>query len=129
MINEFKIPVFAITDGSISKVGYDTYTISYLKGGKIHLLRIVVNGYLTKETINMESTLGGYKNRILSAIKEYKENSDKTVDRVSRKLKFDYIQYFYSDRIIRNVKEYLLPINKEESRDVLSSFNLLTIKK
>ena len=35
------------------------------------------------------------------------------------------METFYSRQIIGNVKKYLLPINKEESRDTLTEYGLI----
>ena len=72
----FKIAKYNIVDNVFVKVGYDTYNITYLKGIKVHQLRIVVNGYLTKNVLNLIDFSNGYKKHILSAIKEYRENKD-----------------------------------------------------
>lgn len=52
METKFKIAKFIKNDFSFEKNGYNEYSITYLKGTKIHQLRIVVNGFLTKQSIN-----------------------------------------------------------------------------
>ena len=74
METNFKIAKFVRNDNSFEKTGYDEYSITYLKGVKVHELRVVVNGYLTKQTINIIDFSSGYKNKILVGIKEYLEN-------------------------------------------------------
>jgi hypothetical protein len=121
----FKIVKFQKENESFIKIGYDEFIITYLKGLKINQLRIVVNGYLTKETIDLMSFKSGYKNRILSAIKEYKQNYINCKNFVTKKISINYMKQFYSKKIVRNVEIYLIPINKEESRDKLTEFNLI----
>ena len=60
METNFKIPKFINNNNSFEKIGYDEYCITYLKGLKVHELRIVVNGYLTKQSINIIDFSSGY---------------------------------------------------------------------
>lgn len=119
MENNFKIAKFIKTDNSFLKNGYDEYSITYVKGTKVHQLRIVVNGYLTKQVINIVDSNSGYKDKILLAIKEYLENKD-CKDRVTKRVTLSYLEKIYSKKIMHNIKAHLLPINKEESRDRLT---------
>ena len=123
----FKIAKFIKNedDGSFAKIGYDEYKITFLKGTKIHQLRIVVNGYLTKQTINLINYSSGYKSNILKAIKEYLDFGHLTKNRVTKKVTISYLENFYSKKVIHNVKNFLLNINKEESRDKLTEFGLI----
>lgn len=66
----FKIAKYKKEGDSFIKSGYNQYQITFLKGKKIHQLRIVVNGYLTKETINLVEGNSGYKNKILRGVTE-----------------------------------------------------------
>ena len=125
METNFKIAKFVKNDNSFEKTGYDEYSITYLKGVKVHELRIVVNGYLTKQTINIIDFSLGYKNKILVGIKEYLENGKDSKNKVTKKVTLYYLETFYSKKIIHNVKTFLLPINKEESRDKLTELGLI----
>jgi hypothetical protein len=125
METNFKIPRFKKESNVFVKIGYDEYKITYLKGTKIHQLRIVVNGYLTKQNINLIDGNSGYKNKILTAIKEFLEFGNLTQNRVTKKITISYLENFYSKKIIHNVKTFLLNINKEESRDKLTEFGLI----
>jgi hypothetical protein len=124
METNFKIPIFKKKDNGFVKVGYNDYKITYLKGTKIHQLRLVVNGYLTKQTINLVDGNSSYKNRILAGIKEYLDFGDLTENRVTKKITISYLENFYSKKVIHNVKTFLLNINKEESRDKLTEFGI-----
>ena len=53
METSFKIAKFVKNENLFEKTGYDEYQISYLRGTKIHELRVVVNGFLTKQSINL----------------------------------------------------------------------------
>jgi hypothetical protein len=125
METNFKIPRFKKESNVFVKIGYDEYKITYLKGTKIHQLRIVVNGYLTKQNINLIDGNSGYKNKILTAIKEFLEFGNLTQNKVTKKITISYLENFYSKKIIHNVKTFLLNINKEESRDKLTEFGLI----
>lgn len=127
METNFKIPKFINNNNSFEKIGYDEYCITYLKGLKVHELRIVVNGYLTKQSINIIDFSSGYKNKILIGIKEYLTNSKDSKNKVTKKVTLYYLETFYSKKIIHNVKTFLLPINKEESRDKLTEFGLINL--
>jgi hypothetical protein len=128
METKFNIAKFVKKDNSFEKIGYDEYSITYLKGIKLHQLRIVVNGYLTKSSINIIDGNSGYKNRILVAIKEYLENGkDSKKNKVIKKITLPYLEKFYSKKIIHNVKTFLIPINKEESRDKLTEIGLINL--
>ena len=125
METNFKIPKFKKEDDNFVKIGYDEYQITYLKGTKVHQLRIVVNGYLTKQTINLVDGNSRYKSKILTGIKEYLDFGHLTQNRVTKKVTISYLENFYSKKVIHNVKTFLLNINKEESRDKLTEFGLI----
>lgn len=127
MENKFKVAKYVKTDEGFSHIGYDEYLISYIKGKKPHQIRIVVNGILTTKVINLVDCHSGYKNQILSAISEIKNDKIKSNDIVSdkKKVTLSYIGTFYSKLIIKNVKNYLIGINKEERRDTLTKFQLI----
>ena len=125
METKFKIPKFIKNDNSFLKDDYDEYSITYLKGTKVHQLRIVIDGYLTKQSINIIDGNSGYKNKILLAIKEYLENGRNCKNKVTKRVTLPYLENFYSKKIVHNVKTFLLTINKEESRDKLTELGLI----
>ena len=127
MKNQFKVAKYEKTDEGFKHLGYDEYAIEYLKGKKPHQIRIVVNGILSTKTINLVDCHSGYKNQILSAISEIKNDKIKSKDIVSdkKKVTLSYIGTFYSKLIVKNVKNYLIGINKEERRDTLTKFELI----
>jgi hypothetical protein len=125
MENKIKISKFIKKDNSFEKNGYDEYLITYLKGIKVYQLRIVVNGFLTKQTINIIDGKSGYKNRLLLAIREYFDNGKDNKNKVTKKITISYLNNFYSKKIVNNIKNNLLPINKEESRDRLTEYGLI----
>jgi len=129
METNFKIAKYEKVEDSFVKVGYDEYKVTYLKGTKVHQLRIVVNGYLTRQTINLLEGNSGYKNRILLAIKQFLENGkDSTQPKVVKKISLSYLQNFYSEKVIHNIKTYLDKINKEESRDKLTEVGISSVQ-
>jgi hypothetical protein len=123
----FKIAKYKNTETGFELIGYDEYLITYLKGKKPHQIRIVVNGILTKGVINLIDGKTGYKNQILSAISDVKNGKIRLTNVVSnkKKVKISYIGTFYSNLIVNNVKNYLVGINKEVSRDKLTKFELI----
>lgn len=125
----FRIPNFELINDKFIINDYNEYTITYLKGIKIHQLRVVVNGYLTNQVINIVDGNSGYKNILLTAIKEYIDFGHLTKNRVTKNLKLTYVEQFYSKKIVHNLKTFLLPINKEVSRDTLTKFGLIQTKK
>lgn len=125
METNFKIAKFVKNELSFEKTGYDEYSITYLKGVKIHELRIVVNGYLTKQSVNIIDCNSGYKNKILVGVKEYLENGKDCKNIVTKKITMSYLESIYSKNIIKNIKTFLMSINKEESRDKLTELGLI----
>lgn len=127
METKLKIAKFIKSDTQFINNGYDEYIITYLRGVKPHQIRVVVEGYLTNQTINMLDGNSGYKNKLLLGVKEYLEVGRLSKNRVSKKLTISYLENFYSKKLIHNIKTFLLPINKEDSRDKLTELNLIKI--
>jgi hypothetical protein len=127
MENVFKVAKYEKIDEGFKHVGYDEYKISYLKGNKPHQIRIVVDGILTNRVINLIDGNSGYKNQILTAISDVKNAKIDLKTRPSEKKKVTlaYIGTFYSKLIVKNVKNYLIGINKEERRDTLTKYELI----
>ena len=127
METSFKVAKYEKTDKGFNHLGYEEYLITYLKGKKPHQLRVVVDGILTNRIINLVDVKSGYKNQILSAISDVKNAKIDLTQRPSEKKKvtLGYIGTFYSKLIVRNVKNYLIGINKEESRDKITKFELI----
>lgn len=127
MENIFKVAKYEKTDEGFKHVGYDEYLITYGKAQKVHQLRIIVNGQSTEHKINLVDGNSGYKNIILSAISDYKNGRLKSNpnDIVKKTIKFSALSQIYSKSIIKNVKNYLVGINKEERRDTLTKYELI----
>ena len=125
MKNAITIPIYKNIDGEFQIIDENKYSITYLKGTKIHQLRIVVNGILSKSIINVITNKLEKKNAILQAISDYNNGFLSTNNKVTKELKLDTVKQFYSKTIVRNIEKYLLPINKETSRDVLTKFKLI----
>lgn len=127
MENIFKIAKYEKTEQGFDHIGYDEYRITYGKAQKVHQLRIIVNGQSTEHKINLVDGCSGYKNVILSAISDYRNGRLKSnPDHIVKKLiTFSALSQIYSKAIIRNVKNHLLGINKEEKRDTLTKFQLI----
>jgi hypothetical protein len=127
MKNVFKVAKYEQTESGFNHLGYDEYLITYIKGKKPHQIRIVVDGILSTKVINLIDGNSGYKNQILLAISEIKNGKINTTNIVSEKKKvtLSYIGTFYSKLIVKNVKNYLIGINKEERRDTLTKYELI----
>jgi hypothetical protein len=127
METNFRIAKYEKLDTGFNLIGYDEYSVTYLKGKKPHLIRIVVNNILTNRNINLIDGKSGYKNQILSAISDYKNGKISMNNVVSDKNKvtLSYIGTFYNKLIVHNVKNYLMGINKEEGRDRLTKYELI----
>jgi len=127
MENIFKVAKYEKTDEGFKHIGYEEYLITYLKGKKPHQIRIVVNGILSTKIINLVQGNSGYKSQILAAISEIKNEKINLTNIVSKKKKvtLSYIGTFYSKLIVKNVKNYLIGINKEERRDTLTKYELI----
>jgi len=127
METKFKVAKYEKLDTGFNHVGYEVYSVTYLKGKKPHLIRIVVNDVLTNRYINLIEGNSGYKNHILSAISDYKNGKISMNNVVSNKKRvtLSYIGTFYSKLIVNNVKTYLLGINKEMNRDRLTKYELI----
>jgi hypothetical protein len=125
MENLFKVAKYEQTEYGFNHLGYDEYSITYLKGTKSHELRIVVNGLLSNQKINLIDHSTGYKSQILAAISDIKNNKIKQKQTVTKSLNLTQIKSIYSNQIIRNIEQYLMGINKEESREILTSYELI----
>jgi hypothetical protein len=127
MENIFKVAKYKIIDGKFEHMGYDEYRITYGKAQKVHQLRIIVNGQYTEHKINLIDGCSGYKHIILSAISDYKNGKLKSKQNeiVKKTITLSALSQIYSKTIIRNVKNHLLGITKEEKRDTLTKFDLI----
>lgn len=127
LINNFKVAKYEKVENGFNHLGYDEYKITYLKGLKIHQFRIVVNGVLSNNVINLVNPIhDSYRHQILSAISDYKNDRLPTKGNlVTKQLKIGFIDSFYSKLIRNNIKKHLLPIKKEESRDILTKYELI----
>lgn len=125
----FKVAKYSEVEGIFHKEGYKEYEITFLKSNKAHILRIVVCGFITKQTINLIDYKmgGGYKNQILKAVSDFHHKNQCNTIPTKKFLKLSNIQNIYNKNICRNIREYLLKINKEDSRDKLSEYNLVNI--
>jgi hypothetical protein len=122
----FKVAKYEQTESGFNHLGYDEYCVTYIKGLKAHEIRIVVNGVLTNQKINLVDPSIGYKSQILAAISDIKNNKINQTQLVSKFLKLANIKSIYSKNIIRNIEQYLIGINKEEKRDTLKLYELVS---
>lgn len=127
MKTQFKIGKYDKTETGFIFKGYSTFTITYFHTDKIHRFGIAVNGRKTNQSINILNHYEGYKNKILSAIREYKIDPNR-LKGCSKGISLSKVKQFYSPQIVNNVINYVLPIKKEVSRDVLYEYGLLLVK-
>ena len=67
-----------------------------------------------------------YKDVILSSIKYYLDNIDNLKIKVTKKVvKIEHLSSLYNKSIVSKIRKNLIPINKEDSRDVLTKFGLI----
>lgn len=127
METNFKVAKYEKTDTGFNHLGYDEYRITYIKGKRPHQLRIVVDEVLSTKTINLVDGRSGYKAQILGAISEIKNEKINLSNKVSerKRVTLAYLSTFYSKLIVRNVQKYLVGINKEDSRDTLTKYELI----
>ncbi len=128
MKNKFKIAKYSVDGEIFTKAGYDEYLIQYMKGLRSHQLRIVVNGILTTQKINLLDGNSGYKSSILKSISEYREiikDETKSKNKPTRFVSIASLESLYSKKIIHNIQTFLLPISKEDSRDKLTEYGLI----
>jgi hypothetical protein len=121
MENIFTIPIY---NDSLELISKEVYSITYLRRkSKAHLLCIVVNGLRSDQSINIMDGKQGYKKQILKAVSQYK-NGELKIE-TNKRLHIDAIKQIYSKGIVKNLQNYLIPINKEESRDELTKYKLI----
>lgn len=122
MKNIITIPVY---NKDIEFTHNEIYTITYIHSKKVNVLRIIVNGLMSTSDINLLDFNEGYKSRILTAISQYKNGKLYQVVGASKFLSLDYMKSLYSKNVIKKVEDYLLPINSEKTRDILTKYNLI----
>lgn len=124
MENLFKIPLYELQDGKFVTTDEVSFRITYLKTKKPQIIRVVVNGNITKETINLYNPSQGYKRIILQAISDYVRIG--TFQKTTRKHNIKDSKNIMPIGI-KNIENYLLPIKSETKRDVLSAYRLINL--
>ena len=127
--NYINIPIYVYVNNGYQVDENVKYHIKYLTDSKHSKFRIVVNNKITKQKINIEDTQQGYKKQILLAISEYKNNDWSDWEKMqvineNKGITKAFLNSFYSKAIVKNITNFLLPINKEVSRDTLTDYNL-----
>lgn len=120
----FQIPIYERENDKFIVKEYTNYEITYLqyKVSKPGIIRVVVNGYLTKQTINLSLHNLGYKHILLNSIREYlSRDQSKTNPLVKKFIKIEQ----FNNNLKTIIRNYLLPINKEMSRDKLTQFGFV----
>ena len=125
MENRIIIPIYTCQVDKFKVINEEEYIITYLKGNKPHQLRIVVNGLLSTFTINLLDFNQGYKAQLLKAISEFKNKSIRKPQQIKNTVSLDFMKNLYSKSVNKRIVDYLLPINKETSRDELTKFKLI----
>ena len=122
----FKIANYKVINGEYVKTSYIDYKITYLKGTKIHQVRLVVNGYLTKETLSLVQNNQPYRHKMLLAISEYLNNGLVNKNKVTKKLTENYLRNIYSKSFINSFISNIRSEYKEDSRDNITKYGLIT---
>ena len=124
----FKVSRFTLENDKFEFSHFDEYKINFLKGKKAHFWKIVVNGVISKEVINIlhPRSEKGYKDKILKSVSQL-VNKEIVINEggVKKVINNTHLKQLYSPSIIKILKMYLEPISKETSRDVLTSYNLI----
>lgn len=124
MENLFKIPVYEKQDEKFVIVREVEFKITYIKTDTPQKLRVVVNGHITKEIINVYNPAQSYRKALLQAISDYVNDRISMVV-TNKKVSIDYIKKLKDPMGFHNVKNFLLDIRKEVKRDRLTEFNLI----
>jgi len=128
MNNIFKIPTYKPDEnGKLVFLKEVEFSITYVKTGKPQILRIAVDGFLTKEVVNLYNEHQGYKKAILQAISDYVNNNINPLYGAKKSVTKDYLKQIKSMGVY-NAFTRLLTINKEYNRDTLTKFNLINLK-
>lgn len=121
----FKIAKYNKIDNEFIHVGYDEYNLTYLKSNKSHILRVVVNGYISDIKISILPNGNGYKQTFLKAISDVRNGRNKDKNSfVVKPLKFDNLCNIYHKGIIKQLKLFLCKEYIIESRDLISEYEL-----
>ena len=129
--NTMAIAIYDKIDDKFVVSSYKNYDIKYMRGKK-NCLRIIVNGVLTKITVNLCNYNEGYKGKILKAIYEYETNPDKTIKQHGI-FCIEHLKNMSGDNkeklniMQRAINDYLISIKQENNRDKLSLYNLVNI--
>lgn len=130
MQNNFKIALYKFENDNFIKVGYKEFIINYTfsPNGPDKLV-LVVNGYRTKQSVNLLDATFPFKDCILRAINEYVFAKENELQKCSDKklLNVTKLTFLYSKYIVNIIRNHLLSINKEDSRDKLTDFNLINL--
>lgn len=120
-----KISKFKEIEGSFEFTHYDEYSVKFTESKKPHLWRVVVDGYLSTQLINILHPRAnkGCKHVILNAISE--KFNDELKVRVSKTISQDKVNNLYSKTVKKNLSNYVLNISKEASRDKLTQYKLI----
>lgn len=126
MIVYFRIPVF---DNELVKIEDRIFKITFLAGNKWNLFRICVDGKLSNQTISVLSYDISKKEKYLLAI-QYVLYTDKKLSepKSSKFLTIDKIKQIYSKGILKSIQKNLLETFTEQSRDILTKYNLVFIQ-
>ena len=124
MENTFLVYRFVKTDNGFIQDGFDEYKITYLIGKKPTNLRIVVNGVISKQIIPMLNPKAGYRERILLAISDYKNDRVNKSNLVTKPLKINYLFNLYNKKIVNNFLSYLND-GSTKNRDEITKYELI----
>jgi hypothetical protein len=128
--NTIKIPVGDLTEEGFKLKDEKVFEVTYLQGGKKKtsaLFRVVINGIITPEIINVGTVHCKYKRILSKAISWYvhRDLNDhyQTSEHPLTLSKVMEAHSMYAGNIINT----LMSISKIDKRDTLSEFNLINI--
>lgn len=122
----FKVAKYSKNDdGGFNHLGYDEYQITYklLNNTKF---QIIVNNKLTKHSINILNLNERFRHNVLCAVSDYKNGlivNEKC--EYKKYTKLAYIKTIFNSEIIKTIEHNIMKINKEENRDVITTYKLI----
>lgn len=128
--NTIKIPIGDLTEDGFVLKEEKVFEVTYLQGGKKKtsgLLRVVVNGIITNEKINIATVHCKYKQILAKAISWYVHRDLNNPCQISKRpLTLSKIMETHSTRA-GTIVNTLLSIKKIDNRETLTEFNLINI--
>lgn len=119
------IPVYVKADNGFQSENGEVYNITYLKGNKSCIFEVVVNSIPSGVSIPVESARFPFKNSILLAISKYRNDKLANIPATKKGLTMEGIKATHNKSVVNTIKNHILSIKKEVTRDILTKFELI----